>query len=340
MKNAVEQIKQLLQDKKRIVAIGHMNPDGDAVGSCLALSALWEKMGHESRVLLPDPVDYTLSWMPGVENIVVHKKNPEQALSLIKEAEVIFCLDFNNLHRIGELEQAVRDNVSAKRILIDHHLNPATEEFDAVISTPEISSTAELTYDFIGAFGMAEAVDAEMATDLYVGIITDTGSLSYSTENTDVFRKVADLIDKGVDVPYVRGNLYNMFPESRLRLMGYALYAKMKILKPCHSAYIVLTQEELRRLHYQKGDTEGLVNFCIAMKNIIFGCIIIEHLDRIQLSFRSRGDFDVSRIASEYFAGGGHKNAAGGSSHTTIEETVETLEKIIRKHKKELVAAV
>lgn len=336
MKKAVAQIKEILSTPKKIVTIGHMNPDGDAVGSILALSVLWQKLGHECHVLLPDGLDYTLSWMSGADKITIYKKAPKKCEQLISEAEVVFCMDFNNLQRIGSMGTLVRDNTQAKKILIDHHLNPATEEFDIVISTPKVSSTAELTYNFIKDYGLTELIDAEIATALYVGIITDTGSLSYSVNSTDVYRIVADLIDTGVDTQYVRARLYNMYPESRLRLTGYALYSKMKVLKNLRAAYIVITQEELRMFNYQKGDTEGLVNYCIAMNNIIFGCIIIEHLDRIQLSFRSRGDFDVSGLASEYFNGGGHKNASGGSSYTNIEETIERLETVLSKYKKEL----
>jgi phosphoesterase RecJ-like protein len=338
MKNAVEQIKKILSEKKKIVLIGHINPDGDAVGSAFGLSFLWKKMGYTCTVLLPDSIDYTLSWMPGIDESIIYKRTPDQAKISIEEAEVIFCLDCNSLQRIGDMGQFVRNNHKAAKILIDHHLTPNLEDFDIVISTSKVSSTAELTYDFIKEYGQERLIDKDIATALYVGIITDTGSLNYATDNTDVFRKVADLIDIGIDVPYIRARLYNMVPESRLRLAGYALYSKMIVIKSLRSAYIVLDQEELRRLHYQKGDTEGLVNYCIMIKNVIFGTIITEHPDRIQLSFRSRGNFDVSKIASEYFDGGGHKNASGGSSYISLNDTVKKLENIIQNHRAELLA--
>jgi phosphoesterase RecJ-like protein len=340
MKSKVEQIQKLLLTPKKIAIIGHINPDGDAVGSALALAFFLRKTGHQCRVLIPDNLDYTLTWLPEANQIIFYKKKPEQAKEYIADAELIFCVDFNNLERIGDMTQLVRENTKAPRILIDHHLNPNEKEFDIVISTPNVSSAAELTYNLIKAFNQPELIDKDIATVLYAGIITDTGALSYGCENTNVYRVVADLIDMGVNVPQVRTNLYNIFPESRLRLTGYALYVKMKILKSLRTAYIVLTQDELKLMHYQKGDTEGLVNYCTTMRNIIFGCIIIEQTDRIQLSFRSRGDFDVSRIATQHFEGGGHKNASGGSSYVSLEKTVAKFESILPIYRKELLDVV
>ena len=339
MKSKVEQIQQLLPNSGKIALIGHVNPDGDTVGSALALAFFLRKKGHQCRVLIPDNIDYTLTWMPEADKIIIYKKNPEQAKEYIAEADVIFCVDFNNLERISDMAPLVRGNTKAPRILIDHHLNPSMEEFDVIISTTNTSSTAELTYDFIKTLD-EKSFDIDIATALYAGIITDTGALSYACENTSVYRAVADLTDMGINVQKIRTSLYNVFPESRLRLMGYGLYVKMKVLKSLRTAYIILTQEELHLMHYQKGDTEGLVNYCISMKNIIFGCIIIEQIDRIQLSFRSRGNFDVSKIAAQHFEGGGHKNASGGSSYVSIEETIKKFETILPLYRKELLAVV
>jgi phosphoesterase RecJ-like protein len=340
MKNKVEQIQQLLSSPRNIAIIGHINPDGDTVGSALALAFFLRKTGHQCQILIPDNLDYTLQWLPEADKITIYKKKPEQAKEYIADADVIFCVDYNNLDRIGDMTQLVRNNTKAPRILIDHHLYPNFAEFDIVISTSNTSSAAELTYELIKAFDKPELMDSDIATALYVGIITDTGALSYACENTSVYRAVAELIDMGINVQQIRSNLYNIFPESRLRVMGYGLYVKMKILKSLRTAFIVLTQEELKLLHYQKGDTEGLVNFCITMKNIIFGCIIIEQTDRIQLSFRSRGNFDVSQIATKHFEGGGHKNASGGSSYTSLEKAVAKFEAVLPQYRKELLEVV
>ena len=332
----VEQIQKLLQTPKKVAIIGHINPDGDTVGCALALSFFLRKKGHQCYVLIPDNLDYTLTWMPESDKIVIYKKRPDEAKACIAEAEVIFCVDYNSLDRIGDMTPLVRAT-NAPRILIDHHLNPNLDEFDVVISTPNTSSAAELTYGFLKSFD-EKAIDADIATALYTGIITDTGALSYACENTSVYRAVADLTDMGINVQQIRSSLYNVYPESRLRLTGYGLYVKMKVIKSLRTAYIVLTQDELRLMHYQKGDTEGLVNYCTTMKNIVFGCIIIEQTDRIQLSFRSRGDFDVSRIATQHFVGGGHKNASGGSSYVSLEQTVKKFESILPMYRKELLA--
>jgi phosphoesterase RecJ-like protein len=340
MKSKVEQIQQLLLTPKKVVIVGHLNPDGDTVGSALALAFFLRKKGHQCNVLIFDNLDYTLTWMPEADKITIYKKNPEQAKAYIAEAEVFFCVDYNGLERTGDMAPFIRDNTKAPRILIDHHLNPSTDDFDIIISTPNTSSTAELTYDILKLFNEPELFDKDIATALYAGIITDTGALSYSCENTSVYYAVAELTDMGINVPQIRNNLYNMLPESRLRVTGYGLYVKMKIIKAFRTAYIVLTQDELHALHYQKGDSEGLVNYCISMKNIVFGCIIIEQTDRIQLSFRSRGNFDVSKIAVQHFEGGGHKNASGASSYVSLEKTVARFESILPLYRQELLEVV
>jgi phosphoesterase RecJ-like protein len=340
MKNKVEQIQQLLTTPQKIVMVGHINPDGDTVGCALALAFFLRKKGHQCQVLIPDNLEYTLTWLPEAKQITIYKKEPEQAKAYIADAEVIFCVDFNNLERTGEMEKLIRSNTKAPRILIDHHLNPSIEDFDIVISTQDTSSAAELTYNLLKSFDEPHLIDKDMAAVLYTGIITDTGALSYSCENTSVYQVIAELVDMGINVPQIRTNLYNMLPESRLRVMGYALYVKMKISKAFRTAYIVLTQEELHRLHYQKGDTEGLVNHCISMKNVVFGAIIIEQIDCVKLSFRSRGNFDVSQFAIKHFEGGGHKNAAGGSSRLSLDQTVAKFESLLPLHRKKLLDVV
>ena len=340
MKNKVEQIQQLLERPAKIALIGHVNPDGDTVGSALALAFFLRKKGHQCHVLIPDNLDYTLTWLPEAEQITIYKKKPEQAKEYIADADIIFCVDFNGLERITDMAPLVRSNTKAPRILIDHHLNPTLEDFDIVISTPNISSTAELTYNLLKSFNEPELLDIEIATALYVGIITDTGALSYACENTSVYHAVAELVDMGINTQQIRTYLYNMLPESRLRIMGYGLYVKMKVIKALRTAYIVLTQDELHLFRYQKGDTEGLVNYCISMKNIVFGGIIIEQIDCVKLSFRSHGDFDVSRIATQHFEGGGHKNAAGGTSYLSLEKTVAKFESILPQYRKELLETV
>ena len=340
MKSKVEQIQQLLLKPRKIVLIGHINPDGDTVGCALALAFFLRKKGHQCQVLIPDNIEYTLMWMPEVRQITIYKKDPEQAKAYIADADVIFCVDFSNLERTGDMKKFILENTKAPRILIDHHLNPNIEEFDLVISTQNTSSTAELIYNILKIFNEPELFDKEIATVLYVGIITDTGALSYSCENTSVYQVIAELVDMGINTQQIRTNLYNMLPESRLRITGYALFAKMKIIKPSRTAYIVLTQDELHNMRYQKGDTEGLVNYCISMYNIVFGCIIIEQIDCVKLSFRSRGDFDVSRFATQHFGGGGHKNASGGTSYVSLDETVKKFETVLQQYKKELVGIV
>ena len=339
MNSKVEQIQQLLLTPKKVVVIGHINPDGDTVGSSLALAFFLRKKGHQCHVLIPDNLEYTLTWMPEATQITIYKKNPEQAKEYLADAEIIFCVDFSNLGRTGDMENLIR-NSNAPRILIDHHLNPNFEEFDIVISNPNVSSAAELTYNLLKTFNEPELIDKDIATVLYTGIITDTGALSYSCETPDVYHIIAELVGMGINTRQIRTYLYNMLPESRLRVTGYALFSKMKIIKKLRTAYIVLTQDELKNLRYQKGDTEGLVNCCISMNNIVFGCIIIEQIDCVKLSFRSRGNFDVSQFAVQHFEGGGHKNASGGSTHIPLEKTVAKFETVLHQYRDALLAVV
>lgn len=274
--------------------------------------------------------------MPGVEDILIAKRSLRKIQKIIKETEVFFCADFNQLNRIGTLDQYVREN-SCPRILIDHHIHPKSEEFQQIISDTTVSSTAELVFRFFTEMGWTEYIDQTIATYLYVGILTDTGSLSYSCSHSDVYQIIAHLMEYRINIEKVRTRLYGSFNESHHRIFGFGLQ-KMKILPELRSAYIVLNKEELKSLNYRIGDTEGLANECISLKNIVFGCLITEREGGVRLSFRSRGDFDVNIIANQDFNGGGHKNASGADSDKNPEETAIYLEEILQKYKEQLLA--
>ena len=283
------------------------------------------------------PNDYPdfLKWMPGNELVMVFEANPTAAESVIASADIIFCLDYNAIHRTGKMEDALRA-ATGKKILIDHHLEPNLQDFDFYLSVIEISSTSELLYRFIENCGWLDYLDKDPATALYVGIITDTGSFSYACENHETFEVSASLIKTGVRPGEVHRLVYDNYSEDRLRLLGYCLSEKMTVIQEYHTAYIALTQEELQHFNHQVGDTEGVVNYALSIEDIQVSILLTERHDRIRLSFRSKGDFPVNTLAREHFGGGGHLNAAGGDSFEPMEATILKLHKVLSQYKDQL----
>lgn len=336
METQLEDIKNLFSNKKRITLFLHLNPDGDSVGSSLALQLILEKLGHECTVISSDFMNATINWMPNASKILISKCCLKKVQNIIKETELFVCADFNQLNRIGTLEKDVR-KTSVPRLLIDHHINPSQEDFHHIVSNTEVSSTSELVFRFIQKMGWEHLIDQDIATNLYVGIITDTGSLSYNCSHPEVYRTIAHLMSYQINIEKIRTRIYGSFHESHLRILGYALQ-KMKIIPELRAAYIVLNKTELQSLNYRIGDTEGLANECLTLNNIVFGCLITEREGGVRMSLRSRGDFDVNVIARQHFNGGGHKNASGADSSKSPEETALFLEEILTLYKDQLLA--
>jgi len=318
-----ESIRQLLITPKRIVITSHVNPDGDAVGSSLGLYWFLSGLGHQVQVIIPNSFPSFLSWLPGCDRIVHHKGKSQESLQFIESAEVIFCLDFNALNRLDTLEESVR-NSNGTRVLIDHHAQPV-QEFDHLISIVETSSTSEIVFDFMDAFNVPHLIDKKIAECLFVGIMTDTGSFSFGCNYVNTFNIVARLISLGIDVEHIHRLVYDTYTESRMRLLGYSLSEKLKVLGNYHTAYISLTKKELRQFRHQIGDTEGIVNYALSIKGINLAILLIEREKYIRLSLRSKGKFSVNDLARQYFNGGGHKNAAGGNSYANMEQTLEKI---------------
>jgi phosphoesterase RecJ-like protein len=334
-KTVASQIKELLSSSKRNVVITtHTNPDGDALGSSLAFGQFLTITGHRVDIIIPNDFPSFLSWMPGSENILIYKRLPEKCRHIITQAELIFCLDFNALIRLDKLEDPVRKRFVPK-ILIDHHPQPENE-FDIVISSVETSSTAELVYKLIDELGGKDLISKSVAENIYVGIVTDTGSFSYSCNYENTYLIIADLMKRGVDGEHIHTLVYDTYSEDRMRLLGYCLSKKLKVLKEYHSAYICLTKEELRSFNYKIGDSEGIVNYALSITGVCFACLIMERDKYIRMSFRSRGNFSVNDFARRHFEGGGHKNAAGANSYVTIEETILKLEELLAVYKEQL----
>lgn len=327
-------IKNLISSKEQIVITSHHNPDGDAIGSVLGLHHILSAMGCNSIMIIPNEIPDFLTWLPGSEKILRFSKNSKVAAEAIRSAEIIFSLDYNSPKRLEGM-QSNFDQSSAIKILIDHHPNPDSV-FQWTLSDTRASSTAELVYEFAAIMDLESRVDENSALCIYTGIMTDTGSFSYACSNPRTFEIAAKLIAKGVKGEMAQQLVYNNFSESRMRLLGYSLESKMKVFPEFRTAFISLTQEELKRFKYKIGDTEGLVNYPLSIKNIIFSALFIENKGFVKVSLRSVGAFPANKICEEFFSGGGHVNAAGGKSFATIQETETKFVEILKQYQKEL----
>ncbi|MBR3792876.1 MAG: DHH family phosphoesterase [Alistipes sp.] len=331
----IERLRELIAaPAQRMVILSHTNPDGDAVGSSIAWAEALRREGHDVVCIVPNKYPYYLDWMTGIGDVVIHRTEPDRAAAAVAGADVIFCLDFHSLSRLDQLSEVIAANTSAKRVLIDHHLNP-TEPFDIMFSHPEASSTCFLVYKLLEALWGAECVTASQAEVLYVGMMTDTGNFSFSQLTPELYQALAVLSATGINIPQIYNNVYNSFTEGRARLFGYAINRKMKMLRKGTVAYMSLTEEEMRRFWFQQGDSEGFVNYPLSIKKMRMSAIFIEHKDFIRVSLRSRGAVDVNLFAARYFEGGGHHNAAGGKSYVSMAETIARFEAAVEEFARE-----
>ncbi|MDD2195664.1 MAG: bifunctional oligoribonuclease/PAP phosphatase NrnA [Bacteroidales bacterium] len=330
----IQKIKQILIPTKKIVITSHHNPDGDAIGSVLGLHFILKKMGLNAQMILPNEVPSFLNWLPEADKIVKYSKQKVEAKRLLAEADIIFSLDYNGSARLEKLSDDF-DKAKGTKILIDHHPNP-DNVFAHYISDTNVSSTAELVFEFALALKGHELISPDAAICIYTGIMTDTGSFNYGCSNPRTFEVVAQLVKMGIDIEVAQQNVYNTFSEERMRLLGYALAQKMKVFPKQRAAFISLTKNELEQFDYKIGDTEGLVNYPLSIENIVFSALFIENTNQVKVSLRSRGSFPVNLISERYFNGGGHKNAAGGKSPTTLTETENAFIKIIEEYSEQL----
>lgn len=332
----IEAFKELFAEPKKIVILSHTNPDGDAIGSSLALAEVLKGLGHTVNCVLPNRFAYYLKWMPLSDSLIIHSLDKiGLTQGVIKAADVVICADMSSLSRLEGLYDTISTNTTAKRVLIDHHLNPS-DEFDLVFSFPESSSTAYLVYEILKAAYGKEIFNKDIATLLYVGMSTDTGNFAYSTLNPELFRAVADLCETGIDIPTIYNNVYNSFTEGRARLFGYVINRKMKTILNGRVAYISLTEEEMTKFWFQQGDNEGFVNYPLSIKKVKMSAMFSEHQDGfIRVSLRSHGKVDVNTFARRYFNGGGHHNAAGGKSFMNMKQTIDHYIASVEEYHKE-----
>ena len=328
-------LSEVLNKQDKIVISSHHNPDGDAVGSVLGLHGLLKKLGYSSSVILPNDYPEFLKWMPYTGDVILAEKEATKAKRLISECTVIIALDYNDFSRVKDLENKFRES-KAKKILIDHHLQPDIESFDHVFSESSVSSTAELVYDLIEHSDYLNELDKDISSCLFVGIMTDTGSFSYACNRARTFAAVTEFVKNGIDVGNIHRLVYDTFSEHRLRLLGYCLSEKLVVLDKYSTAYISLTKDELQKFKYQVGDTEGIVNYALAIKGIKLAAFFAERERKIRISFRSKGDVSVNDLARKYFMGGGHKNAAGGDSFDSMDNTISKFKNVLEEYKSDL----
>lgn len=313
----------------------HQKPDGDAMGSALGLYHFLLALGHEATVISPTNWADFLNWMPGVDQLVDFEQQKEKALGIIAAAEMIFCLDFNVLHRTKHMEAPLLA-ANCTKILIDHHEQPQEDAFTYGISDTAKSSTCEMVYDFIVASGHADKLNTTIAECLYTGVMTDTGSFRFPATSASVHRMIAVLKDLGLKHTRVHDNIYDNFLENRLRFIGYALVNRLEVLYEYNTALMYITRADLQRYNIKTGDTEGLVNYLLTIQGIKFGALVIDREGERKWSFRSKGDFDVNSFARKYFNGGGHVNAAGGGSYESLDANISRFKEVIKSYKNQL----
>jgi phosphoesterase RecJ-like protein len=320
--NDIKKIKQLLENPKRIAIIPHKNPDGDAMGSTIGLYHYLRSKGHDALVITPNDYPYFLKWIPGEDSVLKHDQDEKRADEFIQTSDIIFTLDFNDLSRAGAME-TVLSSAGGIKILIDHHQQPQ-DYAKFLYSDVSMCSTAEMIYHFLEMLEDTQSINESIATCLYLGIMTDTGSFRYRSTTSTTHRVVAQLIDKGADHAQIHNNVYSTNSYNKLQLLGQSLQ-NLKVIPELRTAYISLSQDELDRHNFKKGDTEGVVNYALSLENTELGVIFIEnqHEKIIKMSLRSSGSFDVNAFARKHFNGGGHVNAAGGRSTLSLKETID-----------------
>lgn len=328
-RNNVKKLSQLIETASEVIITCHVKPDGDAVGSSLALCHVLRQLDKNALIITPDTPPRYLRFLPGFKDIFVFTSNKELSQEFLNRADIVFCLDFNSLSRVDQMTEMLA-SCTAPKVMIDHHIAP--EQFcDITISSHEESSTCVLLYKVLCDLGLKPMIDKETAECIATGMMTDTGNLSYNCNDPDIYTVMAELLRCGIDKVKLWENI-NIKNENQLRLNGFAISQQMKLLCEGKAALITLTREQLDSFNYQKGDTEGLVNIPLQMENVIISVFLHEEPRFIKVSMRSKGDIDVNLICEKNFNGGGHKNAAGGEFHGPMQEAVKKVEKSLEEY--------
>jgi bifunctional oligoribonuclease and PAP phosphatase NrnA len=333
--NGMDKIQKILSGKSlNIIIITHFNPDGDAIGSTLALKLILSKRGHFCTVVVPNDFPDFLKWLPGAGDIIALPGNETEIARSIKSCDVLFYVDFNDIRRMKGIQEPVLQS-SATRILIDHHPDPFVI-VDGIMSDTSVSSTAELVYRFISLMGLKESMDDDIALCLYTGIMTDTGCFSYNSSAPVTYTTVADLLQYNFSKDKAYYRIYDNFSCERMRLLGFCLNGRMEYYPEYRTAMIWISRRDQEIYKFKTGDSEGFVNYPLSIKGVRFSAFFIEKEDHIKVSFRSKGNFAVNTFSADYFNGGGHRNASGGESYDTLEETLKKFRGLLPKFSREL----
>lgn len=332
---SIEQFYPILNQPFKAVITAHQKPDGDAMGSTLGLFHFLKQLGHQVTVISPTNWASFLDWMPAVDQVIDFEANKQESSKKIGDADYIFCLDFNILHRTKNLEPLIRA-AHSKKILIDHHQQPDTPSFDYGTSDVKKSSTCEMIYDFIVQSGHSHLINMDVATCLYTGLMTDTGSFRFPSTSASVHKIVAHLKEIGLQHANIHENIYDHSSEGRLKFMGNAFLNRMTVLPDYQTAILAIPKTDIYKYELKTGDTEGLVNYLLSIEGIKFAAIVIDREEERKWSFRSKGNFDVNIFARTHFEGGGHANAAGGRSSKSVEETLNDFKNILENYKSQL----
>jgi phosphoesterase RecJ-like protein len=328
LKTSFSDFKKLLKKVKKVVILTHWSPDGDAMGSSLGMMHYLQKLGKTVKVIVPNAYPDFLHWLPGNKQVVNYQNDPAKAARIIKSSEVIFTLDFNSYSRLEELGKLI-DQQPVPKVLIDHHQQP--EDYpDYYFWDIKACSTCELIFEFITGMGDKKLLDRKIASSLYCGIMTDTGSFRYPSVTSKTHMVIAELLKTGIVPSDIHGAVYDSYSYSRLKLLGFALNEKLKLVEGYPAAYFTLSENELARFNYQKGDIEGLVNYPFSIKGIKVCALFNEGDNGVKVSFRSKGTIDMNKFARKYFNGGGHINAAGGKSNESLAATEKKFVELVK----------
>lgn len=330
--NIEQQIIERAKSSQSIVITAHKAPDGDSIGSSVALYHFLKKINPEVYICHPDPAPKFLQWLDGSENILNYEEHEARIRELFARTNLVFCLDYNEPSRLGNNMAALLTQSKAFKVMIDHHLDPA--DFAGItISKPQSCSTCQLIYELIDGAGQRELIDVQTGTALYLGIMTDTGSFRFNSVTPSTHRIIADLLEKGVRNDFIHEQIYDVNTPQRLKLRGYATSEKLVILEELKTAYIALSEEELRRFQYEKGDTEGLVNVALSLQNVKIAAFFSERDGEVKISFRSKGrNHPVNQLANAHFSGGGHANASGGKFDGKLEDAIVRFKQILPQY--------
>ena len=317
----------ITNSSKSIVVIPHTNPDGDAMGSVLGLWRVLKNAGFKVKVISPTKYPEFYHWMDGHDEVIIFSHHPKQSARALEESDLIICMDFNQLSRLGEMRPLI-ENYPGKKILVDHHPYPGNFT-DLIISDITYSSTAELIFSVLQSTSLAQFIDRDAATSFFTGIMTDTGSFDFNVSNPNTFEVVAQLTRMGIDQLDIHSKVYDNYSADRMRLMGFCLSNRMTVYPEYHAASMYITLEDQKAFNFKTGDNEGFVNMPLSIKGVVFSVLFTEKEKYVKVSFRSKGEFAVNEVSEKYFNGGGHRNAAGGEFYASLNEALDQFEKLL-----------